>query len=362
MTSLNTHHHYSVLIAPLDWGLGHATRCIPLITYLLENNCHVCVAGEGQQIELIKKEFPQLKFIPLRGYRIHYPKKGTFFLTKLISQLPGIINSIVREHKWLRRNLQKYKWDLVISDNRYGLYTPDITSIFITHQPRIMTGLGKRMDGIAARILKHRIEQFEQCWIPDEMGASGIAGKLVNSKSLPRNCKFIGPLSRLKKSQEPTNENILVLLSGPEPQRSILEELLIKQLKGCAEKILFVRGLPLSKNSLESIQNINFKNHLDNNELSRCMSTAKMVICRSGYSTIMDLLKLNKKALLIPTPGQTEQIYLAERLSKIGWFTTQQQEELNVNEGISNTLNLSISLPMLDFEGYKQAFRELGIQ
>lgn len=362
MTSLNNEKQYSVLISPLDWGLGHATRCIPLISYLLEKNCSVCVAGEGQHIELIKKEFPGLIFIPLHGYQIRYPRKGLFFIPKLISQLPKIITAIIREHQWLKRNMKNYKWDLVISDNRYGLYSTEIKSIFITHQTRIITGLGKWMDGAAASVLKYLIERFEQCWIPDDKGINSISGELSGCDCMPRNSRYIGPLSRLEPNSEQTNDYILVLLSGPEPQRSMLEELLIDQLKCCDEKILFIRGLPMVKSFIESTDKIIFINHLDTHELSRCMLNAKLVICRSGYSTIMDLLKLNKKGLLIPTPGQTEQLYLAERMSKFGWFTTQQQEELNVIDGMNKTISLTAPRPQFEFKGYKQAFIELGIQ
>lgn len=362
MRSLNNPGNYSVLISPLDWGLGHATRCLPLIAYLLEKNCRVSVAGEGAPIALIQRAYPDINFIPLKGYRIRYPRKGIFFVPALILQVPKMINSIIKEHRWLVHNQKKYKWDLIISDNRYGLYSHDIKSIFITHQPKIITGLGQYMDSIAARILKIMIERFDQCWIPDVAGVYGIAGRLANGNRLPHNSTYIGPLSRLESNSDQTNNHILVLLSGPEPQRSILEELLIKQLKDCDEKIEFVRGLPSTDQSKEPTHNINFSNHLNTRQLSHCMSNAKMVICRSGYSTIMDLLKLNKKALLIPTPGQSEQIYLAKRLSKIGWFMMQQQEELNVKQAITYTLKTFTERPIFDFEGYKQAFKELGIQ
>ncbi len=366
MTFLNnnnsTHKQLSVLVSPLDWGLGHATRCIPLIAYLLELNCRISVAGEGAVIELIKKEFPTIECIPLRGYRIQYPKQDFFFIPKLLIQLPKIISSIIREHQWLTRQLKEKKWDWIISDNRYGLYSPHTNSIFITHQPKIITGLGKWIDGLAARLLKHQIEKFNCCWIPDISSEQNIAGKLDNADGLPVNIRYIGPVSRLNNSTAQTDEHILVLLSGPEPQRSILEHLLIDQLKDSNEKILFIRGLPLAEISMAPTHNITFKNHLSSRELSLCMSAAKMVICRSGYSTIMDLLKLNKKALLIPTPGQTEQGYLAERLSKFGWFVVQQQDELNVIEALPRAINLSKPRPILDFEGYKQAFSQIGIQ
>ena len=351
-----------VLVAPLDWGLGHASRCLPLIDYLQKLHCRVTIAGEGPTIELLKKEFPLLEYIGLKGYQIRYPKKGWFFIPQMIAQIPRIINSILREHGWLKKQLKKQKWDLTISDNRYGLHTKDATTLFITHQPNIITGLGRLIDGLAAKILLHQIEKFSQCWIPDISGEKSIAGKLSNPNPLPINAIHIGLLSRLEKNSTKINEYVLVLLSGPEPQRTILEQLLIKQLEYCNEKILFIRGLPAEQSSMAPTNNINFINYMDAQALSEAMSGAKAVVCRSGYSSVMDLLKLNKKALLIPTPGQTEQLYLAKRLCAIGWFAMEQQEKLDVTIGITNALQLSTARPSLEFEGYKQAFSKMGIK
>jgi uncharacterized protein (TIGR00661 family) len=348
-----------VLVAPLDWGLGHASRCIPIITYLIELNCRVSVAGEGQTIELIKKEFPNLEYLELKGYRIRYPKKGKLFIPKIIAQIPSLIGRISGEHRWLINNQKEKDWDLVISDNRYGLHANAITTILITHQQQIITDLGKCIDRLAAKILRYQIEKFSHCWIPDLSEENSISGKLSKADIPPRNTRYIGPVSRLDFKPSETSQHLLVLLSGPEPQRSILEQLLIEQLHQSNEEILFVRGLPLEKTNLTPTRNIKFINYLDKEALSPIMTAAKLVICRSGYSSIMDLLKLKKKALLIPTPGQTEQRYLASRLNKFGWFYMQQQYELDVSEGISKALHMNSARPVFNFEGYKQALREM---
>jgi uncharacterized protein (TIGR00661 family) len=330
-----------------------------MITYLIELNCRVSVAGEGQTIELIKKEFPNLDYLALKGYRIRYPKKGTLFIPKIMLQIPRLLGSISGEHIWIKNNQKEKEWDLVISDNRYGLHANGITTILITHQPQIITGLGKYIDRLAASILRFQIEKFSKCWIPDLSEENSISGKLSKADIPPRNTRYIGPVSRLDIKPSETNQHLLVLLSGLEPQRTILEQLLIDQLQQIDEEILFVRGLPLEKAALTPIHNIKFINYLDKEALSTIMTAAKLVICRSGYSSIMDLLKLKKQALLIPTPGQTEQRYLASRLNKFGWFYTQQQDELDVRQGISWALNMTGSRPTFNFEGYKQALGEI---
>ena len=179
---------------------------------------------------------------------------------------------------------------------------------------------------------------------------------------MPNHYAFIGPLSRLDKKPPLTEGHLLVLLSGPEPQRTILENKIIHQLSDIDEAVVFVRGLPSGVPLLKNSGKIRFENHLAANALSEMLSTAKAVICRSGYSSVMDLLKLKKRALLIPTPGQTEQVYLAKHLGEMGWFVVQEQEELELKKGIASALNQPIEFPALDFETFKKAFANLGIQ
>lgn len=350
------------MIAPLDWGLGHATRCIPLISYLLELGWEIHLAAEGNIAALLNKEFPALKTIPLKGYRITYPKKGALFIPKILLQVPKIIRSISHEHRWLDHQLDNNQWDLIISDNRYGLYTTRTRSVFITHQLGIISGLGRLGDLLLRTMLYRWINRFNTCWIPDAAGHLNIAGKLSHPLYMPKHYAFIGPLSRLNNAPVLAEDYLLVLLSGPEPQRTILEKKLIDQLSNIDETVVFVRGLPSGAKSIQNRGRLRFENHLDAKALSEMLSTAKAVICRSGYSSVMDLLKLKKRALLIPTPGQTEQVYLAKHLGALHWFIVQEQSQLDLQKGIAAALSQTIEFPALDFEGFKKAFANLGIQ
>ena len=179
---------------------------------------------------------------------------------------------------------------------------------------------------------------------------------------MPNHYAFIGPLSRLNNAPILPEDKLLVLLSGPEPQRTILENKLMDQLSNIDEGVVFIRGLPTGAPLLKNRGRIRFENHLDANALSEMLSTAKAVICRSGYSSVMDLLKLKKRALLIPTPGQTEQVYLAKNLGTLKWFVVQEQEQLDLKKGIASALSQTIEFPALDFEAFKKAFANLGIQ
>ena len=346
----------------MDWGLGHATRCIPLISYLIELGWEVNLAAEGNTKALLTREFPQLKVIPLKGYRISYPRKGILFIPKIILQVPKIIHAIRNEHQWLDQQLNTKQWDLIISDNRYGLFTTRTRTIFITHQLGIISGLGRMGDWLLRTILYQWINRFNVCWIPDVTGAPNIAGKLSHPLTMPNHHAFIGPLSRLSKARPLAEDHLLVLLSGPEPQRTILEKKLIDQLSNTAESVVFVRGLPSSAPLIMNRGRIRFENHLDADALSNLLSTAKAVICRSGYSSVMDMLKLKKRALLIPTPGQTEQVYLAKHLGEQHWFVVQEQEQLDLEKGIAAVLCQNVEFPALDFDAFKKAFADLGIQ
>ena len=320
------------------------------------------LAAEGNIAALLTKEFPALRVIPLKGYRITYPNKGALFIPKILLQVPKILHSIKNEHQWLDHQLDNNQWDLIISDNRYGLYTNKTKTVFITHQLGIISGFGRLGDVLLRSMLYRWINRFNTCWIPDAQGQINIAGKLSHPLSMPNHYAFIGPLSRLKNAPVLADDHLLVLLSGPEPQRTILEKKLIDQLSNTDQTVIFVRGLPSGAALMHNRGRIRFENHLDANTLSEMISSAKMVICRSGYSSVMDLLKLKKRALLIPTPGQTEQVYLAKHLGALHWFVIQEQSQLDLENGIAAALNPKIEFPAFDFEAFKKAFANLGIQ
>lgn len=308
-----------LLVAPLDWGLGHATRCVPVIRDLLNNNCEVWLAGEGAQEKLLREEFPSLPFLPLKGYRIKYGKSG--LTGKILLQVPSILRSIKEENKWLKKQVSNHGFDAVISDNRYGLYHEKIFSVFITHQLYIKSSLGKWSEKILQQWNYKLINKFNECWIPDEEGENNLAGELSHPGKLPSiPVKYIGPLSRFT-SFSPLGDggirgHLLIILSGPEPQRTILENNVIDQIVNYPATATIVRGLPGEKNIIPSTNTIHFYNHLSTEELNTEAMKAEFIISRSGYSTIMDIACVQKKSILIPTPGQTEQEYLADHLRK----------------------------------------------
>jgi predicted glycosyltransferase len=327
-----------VLVAPLDWGLGHATRCIPIIKELINQKCQVIVAADGPQKALLYAEFPFLTFVELPGYRVQYDKNRALTFLRLMASIPKILIRIKRENGWLRRFADRERPDLVISDNRYGLYLPGTVTIFITHQLSIRTPFGKVADRLLQRINYSAIGRFSVCWVPDMAGEDGLAGELSHPKRMPPvPTRYIGWLSRMKvMPAAPIRDfDVLVLLSGPEPQRTILESIIITQVAACDCKMVLVRGLPSGGGrSLTVPERLVVYDHLPAYELERLILRSDVVLSRPGYSTVMDLRRIGKKAIFVPTPGQTEQEYLGGYLAGKGLGICMQQHAFSLRTAL----------------------------
>ncbi|MFT3752459.1 MAG: hypothetical protein QM800_06135 [Paludibacter sp.] len=235
----------------------------------------------------------------------------------MIFNFPNIIKGIVAEYVWLHNLLRSEHFDQVISDNRFGMWNKRVHSVYITHQLMIkMPDNLKFLEPLVHHIHKFFINRYDECWIPDRVENGGLSGDLSHKYPLPRNARFIGTLSRfqeLKNIQPNTDFDVVAVISGLEPQRTIFEDSLILKYKNRMEKTLIVRGQPQAENYKRQIGNVTLVRHMADAELAAVLIGAKRIVCRSGYSSIMDLDALGclHKAELIPTPGQTEQEYLS---------------------------------------------------
>lgn len=335
----------NILVAPLNWGLGHATRCIPVIRELEKKGYNPIIASDGIALEFLKKEFPHLTSLQLPSYNIQYSKKSTNLKWKLILNSPFMLFAILSEKQLLKKWIKKYHIDGVISDNRLGVYNKKIPSVYITHQINVLSG---QTTWITSKLHQFFISKYNECWVPDLNDIpnfSGTLGHLKDDESKNFKIKYIGILSRFEKQDLPKKYDLLVVLSGPEPQRTILEEKIIFELKKYTGNVVFVKGKVEEEQKQEQIGNILYYNFMQSQQLEKVLNESEIVLCRSGYSTIMDLAKLEKKALFIPTPGQYEQEYLARRNKKNGTApyynqNTFKMENLNatrIYKGFSNT-------------------------
>ncbi len=318
-----------ILVAPLHWGLGHATRCIPLIRELMRIGHEVILASDGGALNLLRKEFPDLTSIELPSYNIEYSKKGSMFKLKLFMNLPHIRKTIGRERKVIKKMVKEGRIDGIISDNRLGVYSKKVPSVFITHQLNVLSG---NTSWLSSKAHQKVIRKFDECWVPDIEGPGNLSGKLGHLKKPSFSVKYIGLLSRMKRKELPVVYDILCVLSGPEPQRSMLEDKLVGSLDGTDKKVMLVRGVVEEEFRSETRNNITIVNFLTSEGLEEVINQSELIIARSGYTTIMDLAALDKKAFLIPTPGQYEQEYLAERLRLQRLVPSCKQDEFSIEK------------------------------
>jgi predicted glycosyltransferase len=323
----------NILICPLEWGLGHAARMIPVAKTLKDMNHNIFVGSGEEHLTFFRNEMPGLTYIKFPGFNTRYSSFLPQYLLLLL-KIPSLIYHIIHEHERLKNIIREHSIDLVISDNRFGLWNRKVTTVYITHMPRIP--FPKRMRFLEfIGIFLHRkiIKKYSFCFIPDLPDAINVSGRLSHGMKLPANVRYIGILSRFQteankdRNIQKTQQN-LVILSGPEPQREIFKQKLIMLFKGKNPATVILGGRPSKIDEVVKTGNITFYNHLSSTEMKNLIERSQNIISRSGYTTIMELISLNCSALLVPTPGQTEQEYLAEYLSGKGWFSTIAQSEL----------------------------------
>ncbi len=316
------------MVCPLDWGLGHATRCVPLIKQFVAEGHQVIIGADKNPLAFLQQEFPELETITIPGYEVEYSEKGSAL--KLFYESVKFYNFIKKEKQFLDNLLEQYQIDMIVSDNRYGLYSDEVESIIITHQlyPKAPVG-----ETLAHKKIAQLLNNFDEVWIPDYEDEKNLSGDLAHLKPFEQQHKFIGPLSRFEKPTElPVTEfDVCAIISGPEPQRTIFEELVMNQIKDYNLNAVVVRGLPKENEELrmENSELLTF-NHLSTDKMQEYILKSKYVVCRAGYSSIMDLVVLGKRALLVPTPGQTEQEYLADYHKNNLQFLVQHQDKLSI--------------------------------
>ena len=319
-----------ILISPLDWGLGHASRIIPIINRYIELGDNVIIAGSGLSLKLLKKQFPTLHSIEIPSFKMRY-SSGNSQVWAVVKAFPKLIFYSIKEHQVLKRIVKEENIDFIISDNRFGLFHNTTPSAYITHQLLIKLPKGWTwLEPFVAFVHRCIINRFTECWVPDfEDVSESLAGELSHPNKMPRNVKYIGTLSRFQlgvrseelgvRSEELGVRNLaLAILSGAEPQRTMFEEELLTSLQDNPhENIILVQGKIEAQQKITKVGKVIVYNYMGTEELQKNILKADKIICRSGYSSIMDLYALGKlqNATLIPTPGQTEQEYLAEYIS-----------------------------------------------
>lgn len=324
-----------ILICPLEWGLGHAGRMIPLARKLQKMNNEIFIGAGQEHLALFREELPGAVLIEFKGFKPGYSGIFPQYLI-LLFKLPALIFNIITEHHKLKSIIREHKIDIVISDNRFGLWRHGMKTVYISHLHRIpLPRKLKWLEPVGIFIHRFFIKKYSLCFIPDVPGRINLSGRLSHGLKLPSNTRFIGILSRFTGQAESgrqeavlTGKRVVLILSGPEPQRRILRQKVTDIFKDNDMLLIILEGKPGDSHNPVVAGNICSYSHLPSSEFRNVLLESDYIISRSGYSTVMELASLNRSALLIPTPGQTEQEYLAEHLSGMGWFATVSQKHL----------------------------------
>jgi hypothetical protein len=345
-----------IFIAPLNWGLGHATRTADLLLTIMQRypEATIKLGSDGAAAAWLRQRFPEFEVIELPGYHIRYPR-GKALVARLVMAAPGILARILHERRALRKILKKYPADLLISDNRYGIYHPRCFSVFVTHQLEVQPPEGRTLRGVFRwlnRLHRAYIQRFDQCWVPDYQDDPGLAGKLSHPQFVPSNVVYIGPLSRFRwinRASDPRPPvELLCLISGPEPQRTMFLNQIARQLTELSVRTVILAGTPEKAVVDLGLDHVTCYPNLPDEKLLALIRSAQLIVSRSGYSTIMDLHIAQRRALFVPTPGQTEQEYLARWYAEKGWALVQQQDALDLKAALEWSRKPSTALTNVD--------------
>jgi len=327
-----------VLISPLNWGLGHATRDIPIIKKLLDHHHEVTIAACGNALAVLENEFPECRFITFPDYPVPY-SASRFFLPKFVAFFPLMLKAISDERKNLGAILAKNQYDLIISDNRLGVFSSTIPSVFITHQLHYhLPMIFWPVELLAVAMNGYLHGKYLKVIVPDNPpGPASLAGKLSRpgTDETKKRAYFSGILTSTRRLDIAQDLDYLVMISGPEPQRTRLEEILLDQIRELEGTSVILLGSPRNRDKQKQSRNCQVMAYASTQEKEELMNRAKCIICRSGYTSLMEIAELGKQhALFIPTPGQTEQEYLSEYYEKKGWFHSKSQYQLDLPEDI----------------------------
>ena len=321
-----------ILFAIMGWGLGHATRCIPLIQALLKDN-QVVLASNGISSKLLRQEFPKLTCIDYPDYAVKYPRYKILLIPWILIQLPGIIMKLIQEYQLTQRVVEKENIDIIVSDSRYGIYQKEVPTFFMMHQLRFqLSGIFKYLEFLGEWFNLFMFKRYEQIIIPDVRSSPNLTGKLTHYGNISHHSKlhYLGVFCSVSKLNIDEDIDYLFSVSGPEIQRTLFEDIILEQIQNIPGKKVVVLGKPDDNKSYNNFENTEIYNHVNREKLNEFLNRAKFVICRSGYTSVMELVALRKPALMIPTPGQTEQEYLARHYQMTGLFFTAKQEGLNL--------------------------------
>jgi uncharacterized protein (TIGR00661 family) len=325
-----------VLFGVCSWGLGHATRDLPLLRRIIKAGHNLTLVGIGRSLNLLKDELADTcGYLSIPDYSSAYSKRD-FSVSKFLSYFPIYMNEVAKEHRGIKKVIKRERYERIISDSRYGVYDKEIPSYLISHQLRFIAPGRVKLFEMATEGFNYSFfkNNFSKFLVPDYK-EDDLSGDLCHNLKYFKGetIEYLGPLSDLKKRETAEEIDYFISLSGPEPQRTILEKKIFEQAPLLKGRVVIALGKPEDSRN-ETLNHLRVFGYLGRKGQEEIMNRSKLVITRPGYTTIMELSLLGKKALFIPTPGQTEQVYLAEYHKKRKNFYSVDQDRLNLTRDV----------------------------
>ena len=295
-------HGQNILFSALNWGYGHVMRSLVLLKKLVKQGNKLYVVGTDEQITLFKTEGLEASYIHQEGYPFQFGGNGNFSLD-LFKNLSALKQHFVREQKNVEQLCADFAIDLVIADQSLGVFSRKVPSILITHQLNLPLSWWEKP---AQAFYNKQLKNFQQIWIPDQAPPNNLAGRL--SETNRKNVTYIGWLSRFTEIPKVDKQfDVGVLVTGPQPYAQQFFEEMCKRFENSPEKVFII----YNGTNLRTHKNIVIFQHQATAEMAELLCSAKLLITRSGYSTLMDLYALGiRNVELHATPGQAEQLYL----------------------------------------------------
>lgn len=313
-----------ILVAPLNWGLGHATRCVPIINELQKQEFEVVLASDGLALKYLTKEFPDLPAYALAPLQVTYAKTKFWQTANMFVQIPKLYRFIAQDKAAIERLVKTIPIAGLISDCRPGVFLKNIPSVYVNHQLKVKSGIST---ALSTNLHQNLMKNFDEIWVPDvqhDLNLSGELGHLKDTAHLPP-IHYLGGLSRFSIQKQEKKYDYCAILSGPEPQRSIFQQ----KIEQLFSKVKGTKICITGKVEDDGFKNgITYRGLQTSADLNEVINASMMVISRSGYTSLMDFVKLKKSALLVPTPGQFEQEYLAAHMQEMNWFSVCHQDDL----------------------------------
>lgn len=322
-----------ILFAASSWGLGHATRDLILIQALMDAGHSVTVLSTDRALKLLRGELAdQCDYIDLPDIPKALGHTSASFYLKMTMALPLVFRTFRREHRFVDELCRAGKCDRIVSDSRYGVWSRDVPSYHLMHTLH-------QISPFRVRLVEHVIESIQRgllsgakkVLIPDQE-ENGLAGELCHDLVAFRRdqIEYLGILSSVLRMPVEQDIDYFITVSGVEPQRSILEKKVLRQARELDGRVVITLGRPDLPFSVSDDGRLAIYSFLGRRRQAEMLNRARTVVSRSGYTTLMELAELGKRALMVPAVGQSEQEYLAGLHERRGTMHSVPQSRLNL--------------------------------